>query len=63
MTIQEKLRAMEALWDDLVSHADKVNSPAWHDKVLSDREKAVQRGEEVAEDWEAAKQRIRQEAQ
>ena len=34
MTIEEKLRAMEALWDDLRRH-DAVKIPQWHQPILS----------------------------
>jgi len=30
----EKLRLMEALWDDLSHEAAEVDSPSWHEAVL-----------------------------
>jgi hypothetical protein len=61
MTVEEKLQAMEMLWEDLSRHAEDVPSPDWHERVLREREAAVERGEEVIEDWDAAKRRIRSE--
>ena len=59
MSVEEKLQAMEALWDDLCSQPDTVSSPPWHKDVLADRDAARERGDDKAEDWEAAKSNIR----
>jgi len=59
MTIEEKLRVMEAIWDDLSRHADQIQPPAWHGKVLAELAAAIERGEETFEDWETAKRRLR----
>jgi hypothetical protein len=58
MSVEEKIRAMEALWDDLCRRADGVVSPPWHGEVLADREAAARSGEDRFEDWDAAKRRI-----
>ena len=34
MTLQEKLDAMESLWEDLVRTPEAIESPAWHKEVL-----------------------------
>ncbi|MCG2601113.1 MAG: addiction module protein [Achromobacter sp.] len=59
MTVEEKLQLMEAIWDDLSRHADEMEPPAWHGKVLKELEAAIERGDETFEDWETAKRRIR----
>lgn len=59
MTVEEKLRAMELLWDDLCRQAGSVASPGWHEEVLTQREIAVQRGDDQFEDWETAKRNIK----
>jgi hypothetical protein len=59
MTVEEKLQAMEELWDDLCHTPDDIPSPAWHGEVLREREEAVARGDEVPEDWESAKRSMR----
>lgn len=59
MAVEEKLQLMEAIWDDLSRHADEMEPPAWHGKVLKELEAAIDRGEETFEDWETAKRRIR----
>ncbi len=62
MSVEEKLRAMELLWDDLCNEAGGVTSPAWHEEVLAEREARHQRSEEKFEDWETAKRNIRNQA-
>jgi len=59
MSVEEKLQVMEAIWDDLSRHADRMQPPPWHGKVLNALEAAIERGEETFDEWEAAKQRIR----
>ena len=59
MSVEEKLQAMESLWDDLCSKAGAVSSPAWHEDVLAARDAAQKRGDDQFEDWEAAKRNIR----
>ena len=58
MSVEEKLRAMELLWDDLCSNATGLSSPAWHEDVLADREGMEQRGADKFEDWDTAKRNI-----
>ncbi len=50
---------MEALWQSLSSKPDSVESPAWHEKELRDRERDIQSGESNFIDWEKAKTNIR----
>lgn len=62
MSRDEKLRAMEALWDDLSKDEDRFESPAWHAQALRDAERAVKNGKAKFTDWEQAKKRIRRKA-
>jgi len=59
MSLEEKLQAMESLWDDLCSRAGGVSSPAWHEDVLAEREAMQKRGDDEFEDWESAKRSIK----
>jgi hypothetical protein len=59
MTLEEKLRAMEALWADLVRNEQNIQSPAWHEQILKERENRVKSGEEKFESWEDAKRELR----
>ena len=59
MSVEEKIRTMEAIWDDLCRKASSVTSPDWHGDILVERESAVERGEDTFEDWETTKKSIR----
>jgi len=59
MSLEEKLQAMEALWDDLCRQEEQLASPAWHGDVLEERVASLGRGDEIPEDWEAAKEAIK----
>jgi hypothetical protein len=58
MTLEEKLRAMETLWDDLCRREQDVPVPQWHKDLLDERERAVQQGKAKFIDWETAKKQI-----
>ncbi|MBI2800732.1 MAG: addiction module protein [Gammaproteobacteria bacterium] len=59
MSVEEKLLAMESLWDDLGGKAGVMPSPAWHEGVLTERDAMQQRGDDAFEDWKVAKRNIR----
>jgi len=59
MSTMEKLRAMEALWNDLSRREAELESPAWHGQVLREREERVASGKESFVDWETAKAQLR----
>jgi len=63
MTREEKLEAMEALWDDLSRDPDQLESPAWHEDVLRERDQSIASGEAIILDWEQAKADIRRRTQ
>jgi hypothetical protein len=42
---EEKLRVMEALWDDLSKDPEQVESPGWHRDVLDERKKKIENGQ------------------
>lgn len=60
MTVEEKILTMESLWDSLCHEAGDPGVPDWHGDVLAEREAALARGEIEIEDWDLAKQRIRE---
>jgi len=59
MTTEEKLRAMEELWDDLCRNAPDFSSPSWHGDVLKEREQRIKEGKDKFVDWDEAKRDIR----
>jgi hypothetical protein len=58
MTVAEKLRIMEELWDDLRARAEGVPMPQWHSDLLDERERLIETGEAQFDDWDAARKRI-----
>lgn len=42
MTTEEKLRALEEIWDSLTATPNGVPSPGWHDDILKAREESSQ---------------------
>ena len=59
MTLQEKLAAMESLWEDLVRTPEAIESPAWHKEVLDERLRKLKEGKTQFIDWETAKEALR----
>ena len=59
LPLNEKLRVMEVIWDDLCQSPDKYKSPAWHREVLEETKKRVDSGQEEMMDWEEGKKRLR----
>lgn len=63
MTTQEKLCALEELWDDLAHTPANVPSPGWHGEELSVREERFAKGLTHFSDWAEVKDRIRGQVQ
>ena len=61
MTTPDKLRLMEALWQNLSASTSAVASPGWHEEVLAERDRLIISGEERFIDWETAKKQLRDE--
>jgi hypothetical protein len=59
MTVEEKLQTMEALWQSLSVDPAAIESPAWHEEELRERERKIDSGEAKFIDWEKAKVDIR----
>ncbi|MCP4350107.1 MAG: addiction module protein [Desulfobacterales bacterium] len=60
MSPEEKMRAMELLWDDFCSRQPDFSSPEWHETVLNEREKRFREGKDKLVDWDQAKKEIRE---
>ena len=61
MTQEEKLRAMDVLWSSIVSSSGAYEPPAWHEAVLRERRRRVEKGEETFIPWEEAKRQLQEE--
>ena len=58
MALPDKLRLMEALWDELCRREEEIPVPEWHKVVLEERERQIEEGKATFIDWETAKERI-----
>jgi hypothetical protein len=44
MSKTEKLQTMEAIWDSLVHEDPEIESPEWHQSILTARKQKIQEG-------------------
>ena len=58
MTTEDKLKAMENLWDDICRNLPDFLSPAWHENILKEREQKLREGKDKFVDWDQAKKDI-----
>lgn len=58
MSIEDKLKMMERLWNDLCQNANNISSPDWHRDVLMVREKSLSEGDEKIVTLKEAKKLI-----
>lgn len=64
MTTPDKLRLMEALWQNLSAGGNsEVPSPEWHGEILAQRDRLIDSGDETFIDWDTAKKQLREELQ
>ena len=57
---EEKLRIMEAIWEDLTREDEEVESPTWHLDVLQKTNQQFRLGKEKILDWSDAKKKLRE---
>ena len=60
MTVEDKIRTMEDLWDSLCRNTAHIHSPTWHHDALAERDQSIHVGEAVFEEWGSAKKKIRE---
>jgi len=56
---EEKLRIMEAIWEDLSREDEQVESPEWHREALEETDRRLKSGQESIVDWQEAKKKLR----
>jgi putative addiction module component (TIGR02574 family) len=61
MTVEEKLQALEAIWDDLSRNAQNLPSPAWHKELLEARLRDVEEGRDKFYPWEEVRRIMHEE--
>ena len=60
MSWEEKLRAMEELWESLSEEPSRLEPPAWQGDALRETERRYEAGQEEPIDWAIAKQELRE---
>lgn len=60
MTVSDKIRLMEALWQDLSGGQEVVQSPDWHAEILAERVHQIESVQDTFLDWTAAKKLLRE---
>ena len=45
LSVTERLRVIDQLWESLTGHGDAIPSPDWHQDVLNDRKARALRGD------------------
>jgi hypothetical protein len=63
MSRDEKLRAMEELWESLTQDDSDYESPPWHEDALRETAKRYEAGQEQPIDWSVAKRELRKRAE
>ena len=63
MSWDEKLRAMEELWESLSRTEARLESPTWHKDALRETVARYDAGEERSIDWDAAKRELHKRAE
>ncbi len=63
MSWDEKLRAMEELWESISAEELRLDSPPWHETALQETAARYEDGEEQPLDWAAAKRALRKRAE
>ena len=58
MTVAEKVRLLETVWDSLCSKTGDVQSPEWHREVLEARKRRLEEGQATVSSWDEAKARL-----
>lgn len=58
MSVSEKLHLMEEVWTSLCQNTGDVQSPEWHEEILSERRRRLESGETKVSSWEEAKARL-----
>jgi Putative addiction module component len=59
MSREEKLRAMEELWESLSADGAQLPSPTWHGDALRETQQRYEAGKEQPVDWASAKRELR----
>jgi putative addiction module component (TIGR02574 family) len=60
MSVAEKVRLLESVWESLCARPGDVQSPEWHREILEDRKRRLEDGRATVSAWADAKARLMQ---
>lgn len=60
LSVAEKVRLLEDVWQSLCSQSGDVRSPEWHREVLEIRKQRLENGRATVSPWGEAKARLLQ---
>jgi putative addiction module component (TIGR02574 family) len=60
LSVAEKVRLLESVWESLCRHSGDVQSPEWHREVLEERKRRLEDGRATVSAWSEAKARLLQ---
>lgn len=63
MSWDDKLRAVDELWQSLSGEETRLESPRWHEEALRETVARQDAGKEQPIDWDAAKRELRKRAE
>jgi putative addiction module component (TIGR02574 family) len=58
LSVSEKVRLLERVWDSLCRKSGDVRSPDWHREVLEIRKRRLEEGRATVSPWKEAKARV-----
>ncbi len=58
LSVSEKIRLLESVWDSLCRKSGDVRSPEWHREVLETRKRRLEDGRATVSSWSDAKARL-----
>ena len=61
MTFSEKMKVIETVWDDILSHPEETEWPAWHEAYLEKVQDEIDNGTAKFIDLETAKKMLLEE--
>jgi hypothetical protein len=59
ISIHEKLRVMEAIWEQMSREEGNSEVPQWHEEIVNECERLMAEGEAILINCEDAKKRIK----
>lgn len=58
LSVAEKVRLLESVWQSLCRHSGDVQSSEWHREVLESRKRRLNDGQATVSPWSEAKGRL-----